>query len=210
MTRLLMLGVATLLAGSPSILAAQETATAPKPADQRLTAAETEIQALWQSYYVVVRDDLPNTKGSLDCGGTRYEEIKATNSFLVFFVACERIEPHSDGYQATIAIGNPHTFAFSRVGGTLSYGENIAAALVKESQRIPFSSTSELRPGTWTRIHVPLARTQAKDISKIVVQVEVSGITGFGGGASPARSTDAPQHGLLGQRQDPLSPGARR
>jgi hypothetical protein len=208
MTRLLTLGIA-LLAGSPSMLAAQEAPSAPKPAEQRLTDAETEIQALWHSYYVVVRDDLPNSKGSLDCGGARYEEIKATNSFLVFFVACDRIEAYQDGYRATIAIGNPHTFAFNRVAGTLSYGENIATALVKESHRIAFSSTSDLRPGTWTRIHVPIARTQARDVSKIVVQVEVSGIAGFGG-ASPARSTDAPQHGLLGREHGPLNPGAQR
>jgi hypothetical protein len=189
---------------------AQQAQAAPRSSDQRLTDAESEIQALWQSYFVVVRDDLPNTKGSLDCGGARYEEIKATNSFLVFFVSCERIEPYLDGYQATIAVGNPHTFGFNRVSGTLSYGENIAAALVNESQRIPFSLTSELRPGTWTRIHVPIARTQARDIGKIVVQVEVSGIAGFGGTAAPSRTTDAPQHGLLGRRQETVSPGAPR
>jgi len=208
MKRFLLLCVAVLL-WTPAASAAQDRQGLPRTGEQRLTDAETEIQALWHSYYVVVRDDLPNTKGSLDCGGGRYEEIKATNSFLVFFVACERLEAHPDGYQATIAIGNPHTFAFNRVSGTLSYGENIAAALVKESQRIPFSSTNELRPGTWTRVQVPLTRTQAKDVSKIVVQVEVSGIAGFAGTASP-RSTDAPQHGLLGHGPEVVSPGARR
>ncbi len=197
------------LAWTPAVSNAQERQGAPRSSDQRLTDAETEIQALWQSYYVVVRDDLPNTKGALDCGGAHYEEIKATNSFLVFFVACERLEPYLDGYRATIAIGNPHTFAFNRVGGTLSYGENIAAALVKESQRIPFSSANELRPGTWTRIQVPLERTLAKDLTKIVVQVEVSKITGFGSPA-PSRSTDAPQHGLLGLGQHTVSPVAPR
>ena len=197
--RLLILSLAT-LAFIPVSAAAQEPPNAPRTSEQRLTDAENEIQALWQSYFVVVRDDLPNTKGSLDCGGSRYEEIKATNSFLVFFVTCERIEPLLDGYQATIAIGNPHTFAFSRVSGTLSYGENIAAALVNESQRIPFSMTSELRPGAWSRIQVPLARTHAKDVVKLIVQVEVSGITGLGGVTAPGRSTDAPQHGVLGRR----------
>lgn len=213
MTRLLLLCLAA-LAGTPASITAQDAAGAPRTTDQRLVEAESEIQALWQSYFVVVRDDLPNTKGSLECGSARYEEIKATNSFLVFFVACERIEPYLDGYQATIAVGNPHTFAFNRFGGTLSYGENLTAALVKESQRVPFSATSELRPGTWTRIQVPLLRAQARDISKIVVQVEVSGITGLSGGGAPSRSTDAPQHGLLGRRQHPgrerVSPGAPR
>lgn len=208
MKRFLLLCLPVLLWTSAS--AAQDRQAPPRNGEQRLTDAESEIQALWQSYYVVVRDELPNTKGSLECGGTRYEEIKATNSFLVFFVACERLDAHLDGYQATIAIGNPHTFAFNRVSGTLSYGENIAAALVKESQRIPFSSTSELRPGTWTRVQVPLTRTHAKDVSKIVVQVEVSGIAGFGTGTAPPRSTDAPQHGLLGRGQDVVSPVARR
>jgi hypothetical protein len=211
MIRNLLLCVAV-LGWAPLSITAQEPAGAPRTADQRLTEAESEIQALWQSYFVVVRDDLPNTKGSLDCGTARYEEIKATNSFLVFFVACERIEPYLDGYQATLAIGNPHTFAFNRVGGTLRYGENLAAALVKESQRVPFSATGELRPGTWTRIQVPLLRTQARDISKIVVQVEVSGITGLSGGPAPSRSTDAPQHGLLGRNstRERVSPGAQR
>jgi hypothetical protein len=200
MNRNLLLCLAV-LAWAPLSLIAQEPPGAPRTAEQRLTEAESEIQALWQSYFVVVRDDLPNTKGSLDCSNARYEEVKATNSFLVFFVACEKIEPYLDGYQATIAVGNPHTFAFNRASGTLSYGENIAAALVKETQRIPFSATSELRPGTWTRIQVPLLRIQARDISKIVVQLEVSGIAGLGGGgALPSRSTDAPQHGLLGRR----------
>jgi hypothetical protein len=194
----------------PTNISGQEAPGAPRNSEQRLTDAETEIQALWRSYFVVVRDDLPNTKGSLDCSGARYEEIKATNSFLVFFVACERIEPYQDGYRATIAIGTPHTFGFSRVSGTLSYGENIAAALVKESQRATFATTSEMRPGTWTRIAVPLPGTGATDVGKIVVEVHVSGISGFGGGAASPRSTDAPQHGLLGRAQDPVSPNARR
>ena len=179
---------------------AQQGNGAPRTSDQRLIEAENEIQALWQSYFAVVRDDLPNTKGSLDCGSARYEEIKPTNSFLVFLVACERLERYLDGYQATIAIGNPHSFAFGRAAGTLSYGENLAAALVKDTQRVPFAMTSELRPGTWTRVQVPLLRTQTRDVAKIVVQVEVSGITGLSGGAAPSRSTDAPQHGLLGRR----------
>jgi hypothetical protein len=181
--------------GSPSVFAAQSH-SAPPTTEQRLTEAEDEIQALWQSYFVVVRDDLPNTKASVDCSSGNYGEIKATNSYLVFFVACERIEPSADGYTAAIAIGNPHTFAFNRVNGTLSYGENIAAALVREKQRVSFSTTSELRPGTWVRIQVPIERVDAKGVTKIVVQVEVSGVTIRSSGA-PSRSTDAPQHGML-------------
>jgi hypothetical protein len=193
-----LLPVIAVLIGSSSVFAARQSHGAPPTTEQRLIDAEGEIQALWNSYFVVVRDDLPNTKAPVDCSTGNYGEIKATNSYLVFFVACERIEPSPGGYTAAIAIGNPHTFVFNRVSGTLSYGENIAAALVQEKQRVPFSTTSELRPGTWVRIQVPIARAEAKDISKIVVQVEVTGITIRGGGA-PSRSTDAPQHGVLDQ-----------
>src|SRR5687768_13289249 len=153
------------LAGSQAAGAAQAPASPQGTAEQRLTDAESEIQALWQSYFGVVRDGLPNTKGSVDCGTGRYEEIKPTNSYLVFFVACERIEPHLDGYRATIAIGNPHTFGFSSANGTLSYGENIAAALVKESQRVLFATADDLRPGTWTRVQVAIAAASARDVT---------------------------------------------
>jgi hypothetical protein len=169
---------------------------APPSPEQRLTGAENEIKALWESYFTVVRDDLPNTKGSVDCGTGRYEEIKPTNSYLVFFVACERIEPHHDGYRAWIAIGNPHTFAFGRVSGTLSYGENIAAALVKEKQRVPFSMESELRPGMWTRVQVPIVPAGARDVAKIVVEFETGGAMERGRDL-PSRTTSAPQLGLL-------------
>ena len=197
MNRLLTLGLAV-LAGFPAGAAAQQPQRAAATNEQRLAGAESEIQALWQSYFTVLRDDLPNTKGSIDCATGRYEEVKPTNSYLVFFVACERIEPHADGYRASIAIGNPHTFAFGRVTGTLSYGENIAAALVKESQRVPFSTASELRPGTWTRIEVPILTVDARNVAKIIVEFEAGGAMERGGG-SPTRSTNAPQYGLLRQ-----------
>jgi len=195
MTRFLALGLAV-LAGLPRGAAAQQPPGAAATTEQRLTGAESEIQSLWQSYFTVVRDDLPNTKGSLACGSGRYEEIKPTNSYLVFFVACERIERHSSGYRASIAIGNPHTFAFGRVSGTLSYGENIAAALVKDKQRVPFSTAGELRPGTWTRTDVAIPDVGAQDITKIIVEFEAGGAMERSGG-SPTRSTSAPQLGLL-------------
>jgi hypothetical protein len=195
MNRLLTLGLA-LLACSPALLGAQAPSSPPKVTEQRLTEAESEIQALWQSYFNVVRDGLPNTKGSVDCNTGRYEEIKPTNSYLVFFVACERIEPHLNGYRATIAIGNPHAFAFSRANGTLRYGENIAAALVKENQRVLFSTADELRPGTWTRIQVPIVPAEARDVTKIVVEFEAGGAIARDRNA-PLRPTSAPQYGLL-------------
>jgi hypothetical protein len=197
MTRLLPLAAAVLLAVSPGFAAAQGYKAPSKPADERLTDAESEIQALWHSYFAVVRDDLPNTKGSVDCSTGRYEEIKPTNSFLVFFVACERIEQHGTGYRASIAIGNPHTFAFGRVSGTLSYGEHLAAALTNQKQRVPFAMSSDLRPGTWTRIDVPIATAAAKDVAKIIVEFAAGGAIERGGGEAPGRSTSAPQYGLL-------------
>jgi hypothetical protein len=187
------------LVGSSTPALAQQSGMAPQTTDQRLTSAEGEIQSLWRSYFAVVRDDLPNTKGSVDCSTGRYEEIKPTNSYLVFFVACERIEPHSTGYRATIAIGNPHTFGFSRVNGTLSYGENVAAALVRDNQRVTFSTESELRPGTWTRIQVPIASTEAKDVSKIIVEFEAGGAFARSGG-DPGRPTGTAGIPLLGRR----------
>ena len=187
------------LAGSSTLATAQPSNAGHETTDQRLTSAEGEIQALWRSYFAVVRDDLPNTKGSVDCSTGRYEEIKPTNSYLVFFVACERIEPHADGYRATIAIGNPHTFGFSRVSGTLSYGYDIAAALVRDDQRVPFSTESELRPGTWTRIQVAIASTEAKDVSKIIVEFEAGGAFARSGG-DPGRPTGTSGMPLLGRR----------
>jgi hypothetical protein len=195
MNRLLPLGLA-LLAGSHTVLWAQTPTSPPATSEQRLSEAESEIQALWQSYFGVVRDGLPNTKGSVDCGTGRYEEIKPTNSYLVFFVACERIEPHLDGYRATIAIGNPHTFGFSSANGTLSYGENIAAALVKESQRVLFATADDLRPGTWTRVQVAIAAASARDVTKIVIEFEAGGAIGRDR-ITPIRPTSAPQYGML-------------
>ena len=199
MTRLLLPGIAALLAASPVASSAQEARPAPNPAEQRLRDAESEIQALWHSYFAVVRDDLPNTKGSVDCSTGRYEEIKPTNSFLVFLVACERIERYETGYRASIAIGNPHTFVFGRVSGTLSYGENLAVALTNQKQRVPFSMARDLRPGTWTRVDVAIAAGEAKDVTKIIVEFEAGGAIERGGGDAPSRSTSAPQYGLLRQ-----------
>lgn len=199
MTRYLPLGIVALLAGSPAAAAAQQPQGSSGSAEQRLNDAESEIQALWQSYFAVVRDDLPNTKGSVDCSTGRYEEIKPTNSFLVFFVACERIEPHETGYRASIAIGNPHSFAFGRVSGTLSYGENLAVALTNQKHRVPFSMARDLRPGTWTRVEVPIAVAAAKDVTKIIVEFEAGGAVERGGGEAPSRSTSAPQYGFLRQ-----------
>jgi hypothetical protein len=158
-------------------------------ADERLGNVEAEIQALWRSYYTIVKDDLPNTKASLDCGTGQYEEIKPTNSYLVFFVACERIEPHLDGFRASIAIGNPHTFGFARVSGSIGYGENLAAALVKGTQRVEFTTASELRPGTWLKLEVPITPAQQKDVAKIVFQFEAAGA--IARGDDPVSTADA-------------------
>ena len=68
-----------LLAGSSTIANAQALeAPAPQTADQRLTSAEGEIQGLWRAYFTVVRDDLPGTKGSLDCSTRRSCARKGT------------------------------------------------------------------------------------------------------------------------------------
>src|SRR5512134_1930933 len=112
-------GLVLALWGAVAVTASAQDAAGARSTDERLGNAEAEIQALWRSYYTIVKDDLPNTKASLDCGSGRYEEIKPTNSYLVFFVACERIEPYLNGFRASIAIGNPHTFGFVRVGGTI-------------------------------------------------------------------------------------------
>jgi len=167
-----------------------------KAAEQRITEAEKEIQALWRSYYTVVKDDLPDNKASVDCSAGSYEEIKAINSFLVFFVACENIESYDDGYRATITIGNPHSFGFTRVKGVLSYGESLATALVNERQRVQFTAGTDLRPGTWIHIQVPIAAAELKDVGKIIVQFEISGAMGRVS-EPPSRTSNVPQLGGL-------------
>ena len=199
MTRLLVL-CGTLTLASPAMLAAQTDRTDPAGAEQRLTKAENEIQALWESYFSAVKDGLPNTKASLDCASGRYQELKPTNSYLVFFALCERINPDENGYRATIAVGNPHTFGFGRISGTLSYGENLAAALVRDTQRVTFSSATELRPGTWTRIEVPIGSVQPKDLTKIIVEFEAGAAVERRTEPSD-RSTSAPRFGMWNPRQ---------
>ena len=197
MMRLVWCAVAA-LAASPAVAAAQAVSPQARPAEQRLTDAEGEIQELWQSYFNIVRDDLPNTKASLDCGTGRYEEVKATNSYLVFFVRCERLDAHANGYRAVIGIGNPHTFTFRLAGGTLSYGADITAALVKEAQRVPLSTGTDLVAGTWTRIEVPIA-ADSTDLAKIVVEFSTRAAI-EGGLAAPSHSSGGSRYGLLAVR----------
>jgi len=107
----------------------------------------------------------------LNCNSGKYDEFMFDSGALVFFAACTKIEPYLEGHKITISIGNPHSFNFSNVKGTLSYGRDLVDSL---ERRVEVSITETIRAGTWNTIVVTVNPSKAEDMRYLGLTLEAS------------------------------------
>lgn len=111
--------------------------------ERRLKVLETQVRGL--------QSRTAYKFASLDCNTGKYDEFLFSGGTLVFLASCTKIEPYLEGHRVTLSIGNPHSFNFSSVKGSLSYGKDWADAVERQ---VEVSVTDSVRAGSWTSITV--------------------------------------------------------
>ena len=139
--------------------------------EQRLRLLEIKVESL--------ENRVANRFATLDCNSGKYDEFLFGNGTLIFFAACTNIEPYLEGHRITLNIGNPHSFNFSNVKGTLNYGTNIWEAFAGE-KKVEVSVNETIRGGSWNTINIIINPSKVEDMRYMHLQLEATT-------ASPAR-----------------------
>jgi hypothetical protein len=133
----------------------------------RIRNLESQLQAL-ESRLNSMSSLVPARWASLDCNSGKYDEFLLKEGHLTLFATCTNIEPYLEGHRIRITIGNPHSFNFSNVKGTLGYGKTVYDALNK---KVEVSTTEGLRAGTWSSVVVTVNPSKAEDLRSLVLEL---------------------------------------
>jgi hypothetical protein len=136
----------------------------------RIKNLETQVQTL-QSRLSSVSNRVPARWASLDCNSGKYDEFLFNDGHLPLFAACTNIEPYLEGHRIRITVGNPHSFNFSNVKGTLGYGKTVFDAF---DRKVEVSTTEVFRAGTWTVIVVNINPSKAEDLRSLVLELSAA------------------------------------
>ena len=122
----------------------------PRPPSQQLDELDKRIKSL-ENQVRSLQGRTAYKWASLDCNTGKYDEFLFSSGSLTFFASCSKIEPYLEGHRITITLGNPHSFNFSGVKGTLYYGTDFGDAL---SRPVEVSFTDVIRSGSWTTLQI--------------------------------------------------------
>jgi hypothetical protein len=158
------------------LLATSAAAQQPRTLSQQLEDQDKRLRIL-ESQVRNLQNRTAYKWASLDCNTGKYDEFLFTTGALVFFASCSKIEPYLEGHRITVTIGNPHTFNFSGVKGTLYYGTDFTDALARQ---VEVSFPEVIRSGSWTTIQIVVNPSKVEHMR--YVGLELNSQT-----ASPAR-----------------------
>ena len=105
----------------------------------------------------------------LDCNTGNFTEFQLQTGSLPFLANCTKIEPYLEGHKVTVNIGNPYTFAFSKVQGFRYYGRDLTEAL-KSAKEV--SITETLKSGAWTTIVITVNPSKVEDMRFLLLELE--------------------------------------
>ena len=170
----------TLVAGLCSALLLQGAIAS--QAQQKLTGdkAVTADQLKELSDQVAVQQDLlnllleanPPTFAWMDCTDRNFREVRLAGSALSIFVSCDTVEPYLEGHKVKLRVGNPFSFDFSGLKGTLYLGQDRNEAL-KASRTAPISTTQTLRSGSWLPLEISINPSKASEFRAIGVTLSI-------------------------------------
>jgi hypothetical protein len=111
----------------------------------------------------------------VDCATRKYAELQFGTGYLIIPVLCHAIEPYLEGHRVTLKVGNPYSFDFKGVTGSLYYGKTLLDAFEK---KVELSTTETLRSGAWTMLTVIVNPSKAEDMRSLYVELSVSTAAG--------------------------------
>jgi hypothetical protein len=134
--------------------------------DRKVKALETQVRSL--------QGRTAYKWASLDCNTGKYDEFLFSSGALVFFASCSKIEPYLEGHRITVTLGNPHSFNFSGVKGTLYYGTDFADAL---SRPVEVSFTDVIRAGSWTTLQIVVNPSRVEHMRYLGLELNSQTVT---------------------------------
>jgi len=147
-------------------------ATAQPPGLERIEQLEKNVKALeFQLRWI---RGLPGPLATLDCSTKKFVTMTVSEFSLVFFVACEEIATYLEGHKVHLTIGNPNSFAFTRVSGTLYHGKEAYDAF---SRKVEMPVIERLVPGTWQKVVVTVNPSRAEEMRTLFLELESSTVS---------------------------------
>ncbi|MFH1552814.1 MAG: DUF3251 domain-containing protein [Candidatus Omnitrophota bacterium] len=112
-----------------------------------------------------------------------FQKIETATGF--FLVACESVEPYSDGYKLTLIIGNPSAVTYNGFILMVKWGKKFDAgstATLEEwenslKQKKHLFASNILRPGAWNRAELDLSPATAEELGFIQLIMATGGVT---------------------------------
>ena len=143
----------------------------PKPAAAlNAQEIETRVRVLEFQLKALQERVRASRSATLDCNSGKYDEFLFQTGSLIFFAACTKIEPYLEGHRITVNIGNPHSFNFSNVKGSLQYGKDVLE-VIKKNQKVDVSVMDTIRSGSWNTITVIVNPSKPEDMRYLYLEL---------------------------------------
>lgn len=142
-----------------------------KPARQDSTSVVSDLQRRIES--LERRVNALNSRVTyrfavLDCNSGKYDEFLMTTSVLPLFASCTKIEPYLEGHRIILSIGNPHSFHFNQVKGSLNYGKDVADSFGRHAEVLP---TDGIRAGSWTTVIILVNPSRPEEMRYLSLEI---------------------------------------
>ncbi|MFC1480153.1 DUF3251 domain-containing protein [Candidatus Omnitrophota bacterium] len=128
------------------------------------------------------KDVSPYKAIMIDPAEKGFQKIETATGY--FLVACESVNPHSDGYKLTLIIGNPAAVTYSGFALRVTWGEKFDEKSAKfeewknslKEKKHLFASNI-LRPGAWSRVELDLSPATPEELGFIQLAMATGSIT---------------------------------
>jgi len=179
----LFVSVPFLLSGQQRPLATPDSVAA---LQKQVTDLKKQVQSLDQAltfFAQMYREKLDTALAesvALEPGSQKFKVV--TTQSGRFFIRLDQVEPFSDGYRVTLAVGNPYGIAFTDTKVTLAWNRKEPSDFLKYGEWLKtkrsqeFSSSTELHPESWTKIPLVLSDTKPDQLGYIEVKLTTGGV----------------------------------
>ncbi len=179
----LFLAIPLLLSGQPRPAAGQDSIAA---LQKQVTALKKQVESLDQAltfFAQMYREKLDSALAesvALEPGSQKFKVV--TTQSGRFFIRLDEVEPLSNGFRVTLAVGNPYGVAFTDTKVTLAWNRKEPTDFLKYGEWLKtkrsqeFSSSTELQPESWTKIPVVLSDTKPDQLGYIEVKLTTGGV----------------------------------
>lgn len=102
---------------------------------------------------------------SVNCNSGGFDSLMMGSPKLLMLVICRNIEPYLEGHRITLEVGNPHSFNFGGITGSLGYGKDWA----EKDAELNFAG--DLVAGRWTPITVIVNPSKPEEMRFLTLKI---------------------------------------